>query len=155
MHLSSRLRWQRVLSACLIVCGLSSCGGVDPIVVKERQIDELEYQSARQRESLVELLGETQQLQLQVTELEGEKSALSNKVEELEINLRFANEQIQTAVGQQLEAKERIEKLQRANDSLSRSLNKVKSVASASAGELADLRLKRQEKRTSRSRRVR
>lgn len=144
MHLSDRLRWHGVLFACLVLQGISGCGGMDPIAVKDRQIEELEYQSDRQKESLVELLGETQQLHVRLEGLEAERETLANKVQKLEANLRYANEQIEASHADENEASETTARLQRTIDSLRTSLSKVKSEGSALANELAELRVMRQ-----------
>src|SRR5215813_12718793 len=134
-------RWQRAVIFCLLWEGLVGCGGVDVIALKNKEIEALTFENARKRDSLIENLAEADQLHELVHDLETENIALQKQVVDLGTHLRFANDQVSSITAQRDTLRTKLADAESNNERLQQSIDKVKSVASASAGELADLRL--------------
>jgi hypothetical protein len=132
-----------------LLAGLSilsaGCGGPDLVTLKDREISELRFESERRRQSIVEYLDELEVQRQSHGALEAECKDLVTQAESLAVALRGANELARQNALQRDETKKRLTDLEESQGRLKESLDKVKSVASASAGELSDLRLKRQE----------
>lgn len=139
---ASRADWSRriVAAALLAVIG---CSGVDP--VQEEVIAELKYQNERQRDLLSKNLREIRDFEDKLATLVEERDGLVSRIDALETNLRFVRESSLQATRERDQAAEKAAELERTVERVQQNLDKVKSVASASAGELAELRLKRQE----------
>jgi hypothetical protein len=145
MHPSFRQRWELHLSIGLLLTALVGCGGVDIVALQRSQIEELQYENARQKDSISESLGDVARLEAGLEAAEAEKGALLDRVESLGTNLRHANSEVVRLSKESEDLSRRLADAAAARERLADSLDKVKEVASSSASELADLRLKRQE----------
>jgi predicted nuclease with TOPRIM domain len=132
-------------STCAIFLCLAGCAGGGASVSTERQIDEMRFDRARIRDSLVETLAEAEKLRQEVSSLTTERANLQKQVADLGASLRTANSDLKVASTERDTLRSRLVESEKAFERIQTSLEKVKSVASASAGELADLRLKNQE----------
>ncbi len=139
----ARSRLFYVAASVLLV--LPGCGSVDPLALRDRDIDELRFENERRRESLLENLDENASQRLAAASLGEEKKSLFGQISTLSTNLKTVSDQLAAASTQRDEARAKVVDLEQTNERLRESVEKVKSVASASAGELAELRLKRRE----------
>jgi hypothetical protein len=138
-------RLQRLSLFCLLFEGLVGCRGIDEVALKGREIEQLKFENSRKRESLIENLSALDQFRELVHDLESESTSLQKQVLDLGTHLRFANEQVSSLTAQRDSLRSKLTESESNSERLQQSIDKVKSFASASAGELADLRLKRQE----------
>ena len=138
-------RWQGISIICLLFDGLAGCRGIDEVALKEKEIEQLKYENARKRESLIENLASIDQARDLVHDLETESSSLQKQVMDLGAHLRFANEQVSGLTAQRDSLRTKLAESESNGERLQQSIDKVKSVVSASAVELAELRLKRQD----------
>ena len=138
-------RWQGISIICLLFDGLAGCRGIDEVALKEKEIEQLKYENARKRESLIENLASIDQARDLVHDLETESSSLQKQVMDLGAHLRFANEQVSGLTAQRDSLRTKLAESESNGERLQQSIDKVKSVASASAVELAELSLKRQD----------
>lgn len=137
-----RLRRRGLATSCLVLSFVAGCSGLDPLALKEREVEELTFQSDRMRESLSESLTRLARSSEELRVLRAERDKLREENESLTKSLRTASEKLDVAT---LERNRLTVKLKEAEQTEARhveSLERVKSVASASAGELADLRVK-------------
>ena len=145
MHSSIWARWQGCLLSCLLFQFLFGCASVDPVALREREVEDLRYKTARMRESLRDSFSVSEKLREELRSAEKEKSKLRDEVLGLSTSLRFANEQANSLTSQRDNLKAELAYAEEVRQRTEESLVRVKSVASASAGELTDLRLKSRE----------
>ena len=131
--------------SCIIFLWLAGCAGGGASISTERQIDELTYERARLRDSLLEAMGDAEKLRREVDALAGERASLQKQVADLGSSIRAANTEIASVTKDRESLRTKLAESEKSYERLQASLDKVRSVASASAGELADLRLKNQE----------
>jgi predicted nuclease with TOPRIM domain len=131
--------------SCVIFLWLAGCAGESASVSTERQIDELTYERARIRDSLTEAMGDAEKLRRDVDALATERASLQKQLADLGSSLRSVNTELASAVKERESLKVKLSDSEKGYERVQASLEKVRSVASASAGELADLRLKNQE----------
>ena len=144
MHLLKG-RWRSCLLSGFLLTALPGCVGPSALVLTQREANELAYQNDRMRESLGERLNEIEQLGRERRLGEASYQELSAKHAELETSLRFANEQVKTLTAQRGELKKQVEEAELSGRQFQESLRRVQEVASASAGELAELRVRSRE----------
>ncbi|MBI4601275.1 MAG: hypothetical protein HY721_04860, partial [Planctomycetes bacterium] len=138
------VRGRRSIAAVLTFV-LAGCGGVDLLELRDREIGELRFENERKRESLIANLAEIDRIVAEARAQEADRGALTVQVAELSRALRTASESLAAASAQRDEVRKKLSDLEEAHGRLRETADKVKSVASASVGELADLRLKRKE----------
>jgi peptidoglycan hydrolase CwlO-like protein len=121
------------------------CGGGHNAVQKERELDQLRFENARRRESIIESLAESERWKREVSDLTAARENLAKQVGELSTTLKSTNDKLVSTIAHRDELKSKLAEAEKSADRLRESADKVRSIASASAGELADLRLKKQE----------
>ncbi len=130
-----------------LIAGLLTfgCAGVDPLAEKERENSELRFDNERRRESLIEIHEESAHQRQVIQELDAEKAQLAARSTDLDSSLKAVSEQLAQVTKQRDEVRLKLSETQQLSDRLRDNVDKVKEVASASVGELAELRLKRRE----------
>jgi hypothetical protein len=138
-------RWRSCLLSVFVLTALPGCVGPSALVLTQREASDLAYQNERMRESLGERLNEIEGLGRERRLGEASYQELSAKHGELETSLRFANEQVKTLTAQRGDLKKQVEEAEISGRQFQDSLRRVQEVASASAGELAELRVRSRE----------
>lgn len=128
---------------CLLV--VTGCGGISTLEERERELSEARFSDERRREALIENLAEVESHRQRVQSLEAQKTAATTRAAELEASLRAATEQATSLAAERVDLRAKLAESKDSYEKVQQSLEKVKGVASASAGELADLRLKGQD----------
>ena len=130
-----------------VILGLSTfgCGGIDPLAEKERENVELRFENERRRESLIETQEDSLRLRQTAQDLIAEKTQLAAQVSELATRLKLTSDQLVQVTSNRDDARAKLTETQQLTERLRDSVDKVKEVASSSATELAELRLKRKE----------
>jgi len=129
----------------MLLLGISGCRSAGDTFSTEREIEELRYENARKRESIIDGLADAERTRRALSETETERSALAKQAADLGASLRTATTELASITAQRDELRTKVADGEKSSEKLNQSLEKVRSVASASAGELADLRLKNQE----------
>ncbi|HVR74149.1 MAG TPA: hypothetical protein VMT52_07455, partial [Planctomycetota bacterium] len=131
-----------VLPCLLVVTG---CGGISALDQKERELSEARFSDERRREALIENLAEVESHRQRVQALEAQKTAATKRAAHLEASLRAATEQATSLAAERVDLRAKLAESKDSHEKLQQSLEKVRAVASASAGELEDLRIKGQD----------
>ena len=90
-------------------------------------------------------MGDAEKLRREVDALVTERSSLQKQIADLGSSVRAANTEIASVTKERESLRAKLVESEKSFERIQASLEKVRSVASASAGELADLRLKNQE----------
>jgi len=117
------------------------CGGVDPLVVKGRENEQLRFQNTRLRDSLIEQLGASTELTQEIVRRQAVLDALEGANRRVSDELGVATEQIAGLDEERNQLTQDLRVAEKAQETSEASLRRVQSVASDSAGELADLRV--------------
>lgn len=135
---------KRSVRACLFAAiasfSVAGCSGIDPLDEVQRENAVLRFENERRRESLVETFEEIARQKRSLTEVSRDKATLTNEIVELANKVRSTTDQLVSVTAQRDELKVKLVDLQGSNERLRDNVDKVREVASSSAGELAELR---------------
>jgi predicted nucleic acid-binding Zn-ribbon protein len=124
---------------------LAGCTSGRLLEVKEREIDELRFLNAKKNESLSTALGHSVLLTERLSSLEVEKASLLAELAGLQAEAKRDKQSLEALEREQAQLQEKLDGVEKALEKLKRTHAQVKTVASSTAGELADLRLRKQE----------
>lgn len=140
--------WQRSFFVCCFAMYILGCGGVDPLVVKGRENEQLRYQNTRLRDSLIEQIGASTELTQEIANRQAVEVALEDANRKVSDELGVATAQIAGLTEERNLLTQDLRAAQKARETSEASLRRVQSVASDSAGELADLRVQSRDLRS-------
>jgi hypothetical protein len=144
MQLFTRPGLKAAVYATLLL-GISGCRSSGTAISKDREIEELRYENERRRESIIAGLAEAERMRRGLSDLEAERTTLLKQVSDLGTSLRAATTELASTTTQRDDLRVKLADAERSSERLQQSMEKIRAVAGASAGELAELRLRNQE----------
>lgn len=126
------------------LAGAVGCGGVSKSVLL-RENEELRFENEQTRNALLSTHSELESRQQSLQKLQAERDRVTGQSQALEAKLDAATQQIATLESQRTDLRTKLGQAQEESERQRQVLEKVKNVASATASELAELRLRSQE----------